>query len=620
MDARTLRQRRKERIAARRAIQAGGDEGDTPDWIEEKIEEDTGEDIGDPGLIDEEDGEGCVRSEGEPADLPPSDDVGDEMDEEILEDEPVEEMEEEEPLDEMESDFDPMLIETPDPMEASAAFNYRPIYQKPTHLGSDAPRGGYHYFGPPPDAGTSYGYYADADTGLGLIAPLKTRDDGKLQALKIFSPVSGKAMNCTGKVEIDGVATILALADQMMSLPGGRVTSAPITSISTGRVYDPMSGKDITESLAKLRTQADGEELEEEVIEDEPMDEVPVDETPLDEVPMEEPPAEEPMEGQEEEEEVLVDEPVEEVLPEEGEELVEEEEPMDEEDAEGVQYEALQDIEGLGEDISESDVHMTLFNEDAQNPYWNVDLGGQPVARVYLMDQEKPEEIKQVFCSVDYYKGVSGAIAKVGAGPVFKQIKAKLWANEISKTKLAKDISAKAEASAQGRYNAVIANVMKNLLDRVSTVCAGMDKNFYRDVGNPLKEALWGELHRFGIANPSPMIEAAFRRGATPYFEAVLSKSVEYMELAPEALKQIKAAIGEADILPPEGDVGDQLPEAIPVDAPQNAATLSDRLVASSVAIGGVPALTGNAFGDHKAALRNELSLGGAGPLRGRTR
>lgn len=295
----------------------------------------------------------------------------------------------------------------------------------------------------------------------------------------------------------------------------------------------------------------------------------------------------------------------------------------DEDEDEELAYESLQAVDDFGDEpISESDVHMTLFDDDdgrAQaNPYWNIDIKGMPVARVYLRDQPRPDEMRDLFCSADYHRGVSGAVEKVGLAPVLKQIKAHMWANAVQKTKLAKKIRAAVQAESNERVTAVTHNLMRDLLQRVAIVCAAMDKNFYRDVGNPLKEALWDELNRFGITNPSPVIEAAFRRGSTPYFETVLNKAVEYMEMRPDALAQVKQAIGEADVLP-AGDynVGDQLPDATP-SAPKDLPTLAERLTASSVAVGGIPAVQGDAIGEHKTSLRRELGLGGAGIRRGR--
>jgi len=622
LDARTLRARRKARIAARLAT---AQDEEMPEWLEEKIEEESeeGTDVGEPG-IDE--------------DVAAQDDVEEQQEEEL---EDLEEMGED--IEELTEDLDELaedtLEEEKEPEAALGAFNYNPIYQKPTHLSSDKPSGGYHYYGPPPDAGTSYGYYADASSGLRLIAPV---------AKAVYSPLSGRNMKFEGKVGIDGLASVLALADRMtkLSLANGdeRMTSAPLLEHETPQIFDALTGDNISDDVATMRAENEADELLRGV-EDEPMvameevvepadlgegleesaqedmpDEMSDDEMPDDEISDEDLEAQvDELMGQEEEippfEEEMEEEPV-----------AQEEEPVDElpveeEEEVAVKYEALQELDTLEEDpLTEGDVHMTLFDDQDDNghvmanPYWNVDVKGRPVARVYLQDQPKPEEIREVFCSADYHRGVAGAIEKVGLRPVLKQIKAHLWANRLHETNFARQVRAEVEASANARVVATTKNLMKDLLARVAIVCAGMDKNFYREVGNPLKEALWGELHGFGIANPSRMIEAAFRKGSTRYFETVLSKAVEYMEMEPKALAQVRKAIGEADVLPPGKDtVGDDLPDATPA-SPEDMPTLSDRLAASSVAIGGIPAVTGDALGDHKRALRSELKLGGAGP------
>lgn len=621
LDARTLRERRKARIAARMAT---AQDEDMPEWLEEKIEEEGGEgtDVGEPG-VDEDVTQG-------------QDDAAEEEEQENMEElgEDIEELAED--LEEMAEDeaAEDVVEEEGEPEAALGAFNYNPIYQKPTHLGNAKPSGGYHYFGPPPDAGTSYGYYADA-SGLRLIAPV---------AKAVFSPLNGKQMKFEGKVGIDGLASVLALADQMtkLSLADGeeRMTSAPLLEHETPQVFDALNGNDISDDVATMRAENEADDLlrgveEEPMVAQEEVDE-PADLgeglEAQDELEEEEAPPEisdEDLEAQVDElmgqEEMPMEEPAEEVPvgQEEPVEDVEEEEalPAEEEEETAVKYEALQELEAIEEEpLTEGDVHMTLFDDQDDaghalaNPYWNVDVKGQPVGRVYLQDQPKPEEIREVFCSADYHRGVAGAIEKVGLGPVLKQIKAHLWANRLYETDFAKQVRAEVEASANARVVATTKNLMRDLLERVAVVCAGMDKNFYREVGNPLKEALWGELHGFGITNPSPIIEAAFRKGSTRYFETVLSKAVEYMEMEPKALEQVRRAIGEADVLPPGDETqGDELPDATPA-SPEEMPTLSDRLAASSVAIGGIPAVTGDALGDHKRALRSELRLGGAGP------
>ncbi len=551
MSARKLREQRKNRIAARKkkaAIKARKGvkaEGEGEEEMGDEMPEDLLEQLDDEGGEEPaEPMESMDDDEGNPADL--------------------------EEEDEMPSDLPPAE-------GAYAAFNYNPVYQKPVKMGMNKPAGGYHYFGPPPDAGTSYGFYRDVKAGVGIIAP---------KAKKVISPATGKTMKFEGDVDVDALASVLAIASEMQTLKVGEEDR--MTSLSLDKVESPLFDTQTGQQLDSAQAEGDDPEMPP------PTDE----ETPPEET------MEDPMDDEEEEE----------GLP-----------PMDDgaDDAESVEYEALQSIDDIDEPLSEGDVHMTLFDEGTAeapgaDPFWNIDVGGQPVARVYLKDQPKPDEIRKVFCSADYYQGVSGAIAKVGLKSVLKQIKARVWANKVNETKLAKDIEARVEKEANSRVTATTQNLMREMMDRIAIVCAGMDKNFYRETGNPLKEALWAEMHAFGIANPSPIIEAAFKKGSTDYFRTVLAKAVEYLEYEPKALEQIKATIGEMDVMPAHGEgVGDSLPEADldePGYDPETAPTLSDRLAASSVAISGVQSLVGDPRGEHKTSLKSELRLGGAGP------
>lgn len=685
MDARTLRERRKQRIAARTALaskKVRAQDEEMPQWLEDKIEESQSDEVEEVEETEEAQWEQAQTDELELEEDEPA--AAQEGDEDVVED-----------LEGLEGQTDD------DESTALGAFNYNPVYQKPTHMGPDKPSGGYHYFGPPPDAGTSYGYYAEAN-GLQLIAPL---------AKAVYSPLTGQKMAFQGKVDIDGIAAVLAAVDQMvpMKLASGamRMTSAPINKIAMSQLYDPVTGEEISDDLAPTMSDSDEEMPEDLPVEESNSDEeehegeesmptpemtdeealqaadellsqleeeAPVDEADeqmsqmdeeealqqadelikqaeedtlsldpqegqTDEEETEEPaagqndmeegdeaagqddadmpadlgePGEEPPPVWEEEKDVGAEEEEEDKA--EGQE--EEEEEKEEEETEAVQYEALQQIDEK-EPLTEADVHMTLFDEQddhgraTANPYWNVDIKGMPVARIYLCDQPKPAEIRDMFCSADYQRGIAGAVEKVGLVPVLKQVKAHFWANRVYKTKLAKQIRAQVESTANRRVVSTTRNLMKSLLERIAIVCAGMDKNFYREAGNPLKEALWAELHSFGITNPTSIIEAGFRRGSTKYFETVLSKAVEYMEMEPKALAQVKKAIGEMDVLTP-GDASrtDELPDATPSEMP----TLSQRLATSTVAVGHIPAIMGDALGEHKRALREQLRLGGAGP------
>lgn len=486
--------------------------------------------------------------------------------------------------------------------EATSAFNYNPLFQKPTSLGPNAPRGGYHYFGPPPDAGTSYGCYVDKK-GNGFIAPLPV----KAVAPEVIAPEATQTAcetcgqdpcTCTADVDPNGDGVPVPAEppaeppavqaaeeddDELIDLPASPATGEEMDLIAALEDEDKDELIQKASAFASLTLQ-DGSKIVTS------MDLSKFKNTKIlgykikaDGEPAEPPaPAADPKEDD------------------------------TDPDAEAVNYEVLTSVAGF-KDIAEADVHMTLFDDESRNPYWNIDFRGQPTARVYLQDQPKPEEARATFVSAQYALGVSGAITKIGAEHVLKQIKAHYFANKVDETAIAKRITASAEANATKQLNEAKASMVNSFLEDVQLVVAGMDKNFYKDVGNPLKEALWTSIKNAGVYNPIPVIEAGWRRGATDFFQTVFAKALEYGAMDPAAKRQLKKALADMDTLSPSGEVTEE-EEIGTQDAPagggEDAPSLHARLASASVALSQVPGLTNDQANDFKRSLKDELKLG----------
>lgn len=78
-------------------------------------------------------------------------------------------------------------------------YHYNPHVSKPVALEPIGEEGGYHYFGPPPDGGFSYGLYTD---GTNTIATKRSP--------KVFSPISGSPMKFVGDANYDMVRQALS--------------------------------------------------------------------------------------------------------------------------------------------------------------------------------------------------------------------------------------------------------------------------------------------------------------------------------------------------------------------------------------------------------------------------
>ena len=230
----------------------------------------------------------------------------------------------------------------------------------------------------------------------------------------------------------------------------------------------------------------------------------------------------------------------------EGEEMTEE--GMDaEEPEEAVMHESLSDVDSL-ENVSVSDLSMTLYDEELDNPHYNLDVEGKPVAAIFLQDQPKPEELRASFVNTTVYaKNFCDAVEKLGLKEVLRETKARLWAAKVEKSKFAQDVRAKVEASFNDNYVTKVAEVKDNLVHALNIVFAGLNKNFFTDVDNPLKAALWSEMRNRGIDDAVEIIEAAFSSAADPFFKIAINKAEEVIAKPKDVVDELAKIIASVN-------------------------------------------------------------------------
>jgi len=240
------------------------------------------------------------------------------------------------------------------------------------------------------------------------------------------------------------------------------------------------------------------------------------------------------------------------------EELMEPQHGMD--PAESAHVEMLSNFDDIGI-VAAEDVVMSLYNADQDNPHWNIDIAGRPVARVELASQPKPEEVRSTFLSGPYAENIAQAIAKVGVAEVLSAINAKPYAAKIEAGTLAEKIRAKIEAEMEEKLAEAIGSLRDRFLTAAKIALSGYNNNFFRGEDHQLKAALWSELGRIGVRDAAGLIEASFEEGSVPFFESVLAKAEELMDLPDEARDAIAKAIPESNSLVEAGaSTGNNLP------------------------------------------------------------
>ncbi len=229
--------------------------------------------------------------------------------------------------------------------------------------------------------------------------------------------------------------------------------------------------------------------------------------------------------------------------------------------AESAHVEMLSSFDEVGQVVAE-DVVMSLYGEKAENPHWNIDIKGQPIARVELSDQPKPDEVRSTFLGGLYAENIAQAMEKVGVDEVLRAIKAKPYAAKIEAGALAAKIRAKVEGEFELKYVGQVGELRDRFLTAAKIALAGYNSNFFRGEDHPLKAALWSELKRLGVRDASQAIESGFEEGSVAFFEAVLSKAEELMDLPDEARDAIAKAIPESNsLVTASAGTGDALPE-----------------------------------------------------------
>ena len=268
-----------------------------------------------------------------------------------------------------------------------------------------------------------------------------------------------------------------------------------------------------------------------------------------------------------------------------------EEDEEEEEEALSMQTEYLASLASLkGEKIE-----MSLYGEETQNPFWNLIVDGEPVARVHLQDQKDADQIRASFVSDAYAQNFGNLISSVGLTKVLEVSNAKVFAHRIDESEITARLREKAKAEASAEIGDKIETLRSDFIRAVSLAMVAADKNFYQEeAGNALKGGLFNALVQAGLSEQHAVwaIEAGFE-DAPEYFRFVTEKAIEIMDTPKEARDSLEKHImasGKIEIKAsqPEED------------------SLMDRLIKSSV---NAVAMGGIASGENKAEVRKHLGL-----------
>jgi len=252
-------------------------------------------------------------------------------------------------------------------------------------------------------------------------------------------------------------------------------------------------------------------------------------------------------------------------------------------------------------------IEMQLHLAETQNPHWNVLYEGTPLARIELQSQDKPMELRELFTTAKYREATIGAMQRFGIGVALTTQKAHYYVAQANQAEQLKKASRRLKKASAKKLQAERDQYASNLFELIQIAAQAIDKNMFPEAGHPIKEAMADSLAEAGAHNPVAIVEDTFADGIfDSYVRNVLAKAQEFAELDPAELRgQIRMIQGATQ------------QEPSTVRSASSGRTLGNRLARNSVAVRpstqSKPARRAAATRKgRKEELKQKLNLGGA--------
>lgn len=192
-----------------------------------------------------------------------------------------------------------------------------------------------------------------------------------------------------------------------------------------------------------------------------------------------------------------------------------------------------------------AEITMHLYNKDQADPHWLMCAGGQPVAQIRLSDQEEPDSIGNLFTTDQYAHSIIESAKKLDMPELLEGVKARPFVAAIESSEVFKSVREAIAKEAKEELRKAKTNLRGDMINMLNMVVSAQTKNFIRE--NALKDASFKTMREAGIESDRAVaiVEAAWQKSASDYFEQTFKQASKWMDLSPEAFAELKEHIME---------------------------------------------------------------------------
>lgn len=190
-----------------------------------------------------------------------------------------------------------------------------------------------------------------------------------------------------------------------------------------------------------------------------------------------------------------------------------------------------------------ANITMHLYNKDHSDPHWLVCADGQPVAQIRLSDQEDPEKIAKLFTTDQYAHSIVESAKQLELPEILSGVKARPFVAAIESSEVFKNVRDSIAKEASENLRKARANLRGDMINVLNMVVTAQTKNFLSE--NELKSATFRLMREAGIEadRAVAIVEAAWQKSASKYFEDTFKQASKWMDLSPEAFAEMKEQI-----------------------------------------------------------------------------
>jgi hypothetical protein len=205
-------------------------------------------------------------------------------------------------------------------------------------------------------------------------------------------------------------------------------------------------------------------------------------------------------------------------------------------------------LDAVPDDASAQDFDLSYSSSVAGNPVWTAYYKGAPVA---LASKDSIHKDHVDMFTTQRFGVATAAAAKVGAPKrVLQELGYKGITHSLNINKHVSERAAALAADAEQQMAQEQSEYNERLSAALATAMIGINRGFFKDESNPVREALCSALTSVGVRSPEIVVDKAMRGGFEAFLRQATARAADIMSKPTEVQESLARTVLETSYMP----------------------------------------------------------------------